>query len=261
MAGAIDTHDTTDLTASQEDYLEAIYAIGQSRDVVRPKDIIARLKVRGASVTGALHLLAERGLVHHAPYGAVSLTPAGTLAARDITRRHQGLKQFFSETLGVDSRQAEEAACRMEHSISRTILNRLNRLAEFIGACPRYRAASARPADRPAVVTPPDCEGCEIPLPAVPGPPAAVPDAPSRPPTLDQLRPGDRGVVRTIRARTPALRRIAEMGVTAGAPIAVERIAPLGDPIDVRIKGYHLTLRKADAVHITVDPESGGARR
>ncbi len=162
MAGAIDTNDSTDLTASQEDYLEAIYAISLCHHVVRPKDIIARLKVRGASVTGALRILAERGLVHYTPYDAVTLTPDGVLAARDITRRHQELTLFLSRTLGVEPRLAEKAACRMEHAISRTILNRLNRLAEFISACPRCRRATGAPPPRPGTSAAPDCGRCHL---------------------------------------------------------------------------------------------------
>jgi Fe2+ transport system protein FeoA len=48
-------------------------------------------------------------------------------------------------------------------------------------------------------------------------------------------------------------KRIVEMGVTSGSLVEVERIAPLGDPIDVKIKGYHLSLRKEDAQNIIVD--------
>jgi len=43
------------------------------------------------------------------------------------------------------------------------------------------------------------------------------------------------------------------MGVTAGTRVEVERVAPLGDPIEVKIKGYHLTLRKEEAARIHVE--------
>jgi len=50
-----------------------------------------------------------------------------------------------------------------------------------------------------------------------------------------------------------ALRRIADMGVTPGAVIEVERVAPLGDPIEVKIRGYRLSLRKSEAAAIEVE--------
>ncbi|MFY9375583.1 MAG: FeoA family protein [Kiritimatiellia bacterium] len=50
----------------------------------------------------------------------------------------------------------------------------------------------------------------------------------------------------------PVARRIADMGVTKGSVVEVVRVAPLGDPIDVKIKGYHLSLRKAEAAGISV---------
>ena len=49
-------------------------------------------------------------------------------------------------------------------------------------------------------------------------------------------------------------RRIMDMGITKGAQISVEKVAPLGDPIDVTVRGYHLSLRRADAANIEVIP-------
>ena len=59
-----------------------------------------------------------------------------------------------------------------------------------------------------------------------------------------------RGVGRTNK-------RIADMGVVPGTPVEVERIAPLGDPIDIKVKGYHLSLRKKEAAAITVEFNPG----
>ena len=83
------------LSASQEDYLEAIFHIISEKQAVRAKDIALRLKVKNASVTGALRILAGKGLVNYAPYDVISLTAEGKRIAEDIIRRHEVLHNFF----------------------------------------------------------------------------------------------------------------------------------------------------------------------
>ena len=72
--------------------------------------------------------------------------------------------------------------------------------------------------------------------------------------TLAEMRPKDKGVVVKMTRRGTVTRRLVEMGVVKGAVVEVERIAPLGDPIDVKIRGYHLSLRKEEAANIIVTP-------
>jgi DtxR family Mn-dependent transcriptional regulator len=125
------------LSASLEDYLEAIHNVVAEKQAVRAKDIARRLKVRAASVTGALHLLAERGLINYAPYDVITLTAEGERIARDVAHRHQVLKSFFMTILCVSEAEAEENACKLEHAISPKVLQRLTMLADFIERCPR----------------------------------------------------------------------------------------------------------------------------
>jgi DtxR family Mn-dependent transcriptional regulator len=125
------------LSASLEDYLEAIYHIVQKKKAARAKDISARLGVNGSSVTGALRSLAERQLVNYAPYDIVTLTPEGERLARGITRRHTVLRDFFVKVLGIDDESAERSACRMEHAVPQEILTRLAEFVDFIHVCPR----------------------------------------------------------------------------------------------------------------------------
>ena len=70
---------------------------------------------------------------------------------------------------------------------------------------------------------------------------------------LNELDPGLKGRIVKIDGQGDIRRRIAEMGVTPGSLIEVERVAPLGDPIEVKVKGYHLSLRKDEAKKITVE--------
>jgi DtxR family Mn-dependent transcriptional regulator len=113
------------LTPSQEDYLEAIYHLIEANGTARSKDIADRLRVRRASVTGALRNLAELGMIHYKPYSLVTLTPEGRMVARDVIRRHETLREFFIAVLHVDPALADDCACKMEHNLPREIMDRL----------------------------------------------------------------------------------------------------------------------------------------
>ena len=125
-----------ELTASQEDYLEAIYQISAKKMAARAKDISEHLGVRASSVTGALKTLSRMGLVNYAPYDLITLTDAGKAAAEDIVGRHEALGNFLVNVLGIDAEEADEAACKMEHSIPKKIMDRLTKYAEYVERCP-----------------------------------------------------------------------------------------------------------------------------
>lgn len=124
------------LSASQEDYLEAIYHISAEKMAARAKDIAKRLDVRASSVTGALRTLGAMGLINYAPYDLITLTEEGRVIALEIVRRHQALENFLVNVLGVKAQEADEAACKMEHSIPKAIVDRLVKYAEYVDKCP-----------------------------------------------------------------------------------------------------------------------------
>ena len=70
--------------------------------------------------------------------------------------------------------------------------------------------------------------------------------------TLNDLKPGQEGAVVSIGEKGPMRRRIMDMGVTPGVRVKVVKVAPLGDPIEVNIRGYELSLRKDEAKQIVV---------
>ena len=69
---------------------------------------------------------------------------------------------------------------------------------------------------------------------------------------LHLLRPGQRATITRINGAGALRRRFVEMGIVKGETILIERHAPLGDPVEYLIKGYHLALRKEEAAHIEV---------
>ncbi len=125
------------LSASQEDYLEAIFHISAEKMAAKAKDISKYLDVRASSVTGALRNLGKMGLINYAPYDLITLTDEGRVVAEEIVRRHQALEQFLVNVLGVEAKEADEAACKMEHSVPKAIVNRLIKYAEYVEKCPR----------------------------------------------------------------------------------------------------------------------------
>lgn len=243
------------LSSSLEDYIEAIYMLIREKNVARVKDISKRLKVNYSSVTGALKALSERKLVNYAPYSLVTLTPKGEVLAKDVIRRHEVLRDFFVKVLSIEEKYADKAACEMEHAISPKILERFVEFIDFVETCPRGGAnwiqGFGYHCDHDDTME--NCEDCVTSILDDIGDKKKAQSGEKRMTIkLNELSPGLKGKIVKIEKGIEGRRRIAEMGVTPGALIKVERIAPLGDPIDVMIKGYHLSLRKDDAEKIMV---------
>lgn len=242
------------LSASLEDYLEAIFEIVSDKGAVRAKDIAARLSVKAGSVTGALQTLAERKYINYAPYEVITLTEQGEEEAKRIIRKHEVLKDFFVEILGVSPEVAEEGACQAEHVICDELIDKLVNFAEFMQACPRcgddwlaqYRKQCSEGIPRDIH----DCHKCmEQNIKTLRGHHESNTHVTV---TLQDVPVGQKCVVKRINRKAAVTQRLVEMGIGRGAVIEVERVAPLGDPIEVKVKGYHLSIRKEEAAHIEV---------
>lgn len=71
--------------------------------------------------------------------------------------------------------------------------------------------------------------------------------------TLNQLKVGQQAVVVKLHGDGAIKRRIMDMGITKGVSLYLRKVAPLGDPIEVTVRGYELSIRKADAGLIEVE--------
>ena len=127
----------TSLSASLEDYIEAIYHIIEEKLVARSKEIAARLGVSRASVTEALRALSKKGLINYEPYEAITMTEKGRKVAEDVIFRHDSLKRFFIEVLALDEQIAEDGACRVEHAAPPEVIARMINFIEFMQHCTR----------------------------------------------------------------------------------------------------------------------------
>lgn len=235
----------TQLSKSLEDYLEAIYNHKVRNQVVRMKDIAGAMRVKMPSVTEAIRALTAKGLVKHAPYENVELTDAGLNRARNIAHRHAAIKDFLVNVLGLDDAQAEGEACMIEHAIQSDTLDRLMSFVEFARACAddknlrlEHFQHFARHGEYPAGMNLQD--GAHSPITST---------------RLSDLRPGARGRIAFVSGRGPIRKRLMEMGFTSDTQFEVVRTAPLGDPIEIKLRGYHLSLRKSEANHVEVEVE------
>ncbi|MBE6826705.1 MAG: metal-dependent transcriptional regulator [Oscillospiraceae bacterium] len=113
------------LHESGEDYLETIYLLCKQNAFVRSVDIANELGYTKASVSRAMRILREAGLVTIAEDGQVKLTKSGQKTAMDIYDRHTLIRDFFRNELGVNDITAQKDACKVEHVISEETYLRL----------------------------------------------------------------------------------------------------------------------------------------
>ena len=105
------------LQESGEMYLETIYILSQQKSAVRSIDVGEHMGYSKPSVSRAIGLLKDEGLVKKDENGCLLLTEAGEILAKRIYERHTVLSELFMN-LGVDEETATEDACRIEHYIS-----------------------------------------------------------------------------------------------------------------------------------------------
>lgn len=229
---------STALTAALEDYLEAIFNLSRFNQAARSRDIAESLNVHKSTVTAALKSLGHMKLINYAPYEAVTLTAEGRRLAEDVAIRHSALRDFFINVLKVDRETAESAACGMEHAIPREIVTKLAAFAVSMRNCPQLDGAETDGKKA--------CASCVS---------KAASHRLEAHPSLDQVPVGVSAKVVAVNGVGGLKKRLTEMGLTRGAKVTVERIAPMGDPIDVKVRGYHLSLRKEEAASVLVKEE------
>jgi DtxR family Mn-dependent transcriptional regulator len=199
------------LTASLEDYLEAIFLLSGKDGEVRVAEIAEALGFSKPSVSEALTQLESRGLVEHEKYRGVRLTTEGRTFAQQVYERHKTLFVFLTRILGVSPARAAVEACRIEHTISSDTYDRFRRFV-----------------DEQMI---------------------QIGDGFAR---LSELSPGESAEIIRVRAPGWFRHRLLEMGFISGELVTLGRVAPLRDPMEFVIKGYHVSLRREEAAQVVV---------
>jgi DtxR family Mn-dependent transcriptional regulator len=112
-------------SASEENYLKAIYSLANAGTSVSTTTIAQRMQTKASSVTDMLRKLAEKGLVNYVKYKGVSLTDEGQRAALRTIRKHRLWETFLVEKLGFGWDEVHEVAEQLEHIQSSKLTNSL----------------------------------------------------------------------------------------------------------------------------------------
>jgi DtxR family Mn-dependent transcriptional regulator len=220
-----------------EDYLEAILTLSLKDKFARVKDIAKSLGVTMPSVVSALNSLGDKKLIKHEKYGHVELTEQGTVKAKEVDEHHKLLFDLLNDIMGVDAEIANKDACKIEHHLSDETMNKIKQFIQFLEKHPEEKVFFASRFKRFME------EGGSV-MAEKKGEKGAF--------TLKELKPGEKGKVIKIKGKGNLKKRLLDMGIVPGAEIKLEKVAPLGDPVDILIKGYHLSLRKDEAKDILI---------
>jgi len=248
------------LSDQLEDYLESIERLSREKGDAHVLDIAERLSVHKSTVTAALRSLAKKGLIHYQAYKPATMTRSGKKIAEEVVRRHEALQSFLKDVLLLDPETAERNACKLEHSIEKKALDRLMNYADFVQTCPRggtkwirgfeYFCHEGQPKE--------NCENCiESCLENYRARKGEQNDLThnqeeNKVMSLKDIKPGSSANVRRITHAGKNRRRLIDMGLVPGTHVEVVKVAPLGDPIEIKAKGYNLSLRKEEAAAIEV---------
>lgn len=119
------------ISASLEDYLEAIYEIIEEKKNIKAIEVSRKLGVGRSSVSEAIKVLAEKKLLNYSKYDSFSLTKEGEIEAKRVIQKHNTLFDFFSIVLGLDAEEADKNACKIEHVITEKAFERFSKFVDF----------------------------------------------------------------------------------------------------------------------------------
>ncbi len=212
----------TYLSETQEDYLLDILEQVKANSVARIKDIAQKRHVSLPTAVSAIKTLAEKNIIKHEKYSYIQLTDYGLSIAQTLIERKRQILKFLVNTLGLNEDIALKDAHKLEHDLSDETLNMLMKLNEFLALNPHIKAEFDKFSKMEAKMT------------------------------LNEVKVGESARIVKI-LDSPIKNKLLSMGAKPQTIVKVEKKAPLGDPIEVTLLGYHLTLRKDEAQNIVVE--------
>lgn len=118
-----------ELSSSTQDYLKVIWGLQEWSDAPVTTSVIAeRMQLRPSTVSDAIRRLTEQGMVEHARYGSVTLTPSGRSHALAMVRRHRLIETFLVQVLGYTWDEVHHEAEQLEHAVSDLMIERIDAL-------------------------------------------------------------------------------------------------------------------------------------
>jgi DtxR family transcriptional regulator, Mn-dependent transcriptional regulator len=241
---------TISLTGALEDYLESIYELLLEHPFARVRDIAHARRVRAASVSPALKRLAAMGLVNYERREYVTLTEEGKREARRVYARHNLLTRFFHEILQMDREAASEEACAIEHCLSDEGMDRMVRFFEYLQTCPSADRQFLKKFHACSLVHDgvSDC-GHHCP----PRTQAQATDG--KVASIYDLQPGQSGIITQVHASGAIRQRLLDMGILPATLVQMERTAPTGEPVWIRLHGSQIALRRQEAEAVWIEEQ------
>ncbi len=223
-----------------EEYLEAIYDIGERDGTAKTSSIARCLNVAPASVTEALQNLSEKGYVHYEPYRGATLTEQGKGIAESIKRRHRLLEVFLSDVLKINGENVHQEACRMEHTSSEATAWALCKRLQAPSRCPH--GSPIHPCNRGVA----DCSSC------LSGDPDTTETREQPIVPVSALEPGKSGRIAFIRGDRKVVQRLSDLGLTVKTAISLVRKTPLDGPVEIAVRKTKLAIDRTIADNIFV---------
>lgn len=214
----------SELSTVAQDYLKVIWSATEwSPQPITVKQLAERLGVRAATISDGIRRLADQGMLEHEPYGGIELTETGRMHAVAMVRRHRLIETFLVEELGYGWDEVHDEAEVLEHAVSDTLIERIDRRLGF---------PSRDPHGDPI----PSADG-------TPHLPEAVP--------LVSAEPNVPFVVTRISDSDPAvLRYLAERGVRLDAMLTVHEHREFAGDVTVHLDGTEVILGATAAAAI-----------
>jgi len=215
------------MNESVEDYLRSMYSLYEQLNDkskgIKASDLAVELGVTRSSVSAMAKRLVDLGYLHARAYSRLFFTHKGIIEAKRIMHNHRIIEVFLRRILKRSVNKVHDEANRLEHAFSEESIRKLEKLLKYPEISP---------------------EGMNIPsklgkvriwL------------------TLDLLDVGQSGKLVSIKTSSRLEKRLLAMGLVKGSKVTLERIAPLGDPIAIKVKGYSLSIRKKEARKIVIE--------
>lgn len=205
-----------ELSATIEEYLEAIYRLEEKKGSARTGDIAKELNVTLGTITNTIESMEKQRLVRHKPYRGVNLTRRGRQIALDVIRRHRLSERLLTDILSLEWSKAHDAACRLEHAIAdKDIVEPLEKALGKPKTCPHGN-----------------------PIPSASG---EVVEEKSK--ILADLSLGEEGIIVKVTNEKPELLQyLATLGLVPGSKVQIEEKAPFNGPIMVKVMGASYAL-------------------
>ena len=229
------------ISASVEEYLEAIYKYNEESESAKTTGLAKKLNVSPPSVTEMIKKLADKGLIKYEPYKGAILTGKGMVLAQRIVRKHRLLECFLQDFLGLKKEKVHSEACKLEHGISDEATTALCKALN----APKTCSDDGKPLP-PCSLDVSDCTQCVEKR-------EQESDSLRQVTQLSNLKADEEGVVAFIRSGKKARQRLLDMGLTHGASIRVVNATPFHGPIEIAIRGTTLALVRGLAGKVFVE--------